>query len=334
MPATNRWRKIHHGTIYYVGAGHCSGKTDRQGYAIAIVEWEAIRDKMDNQPTEMERHLYDLLQERVELDAEQEQIIATLDDATLDKLGEQDDRVRKTVAQFRERKIIAEVTRKVRGKLRQDTVAAYAADFLHAKQDRHALGEMSASRVRMVGQHLHTIEDCLGKDTLVSTIDETTVQTYRKYLVDQIKAGIINKTTAGGRWHVFKEWTKSIYSIPILRNLDSRALSFGAVVATVVPWTVDEVATMLAKAPHERFQLWALLMLNCGMYAKDIADLRPDEVDWELGRIKRKRSKTQHLTNTPTVDYPLWGETFSLLQKHGLRTGDRVLVGRDGQPLV
>ena len=75
-------------------------------------------------------------------------------------------------------------------------------------------------------------------------------------------------------------------------------------------------------------------MLNCGMYSKDISDLKPSEVEWEAGRIIRKRSKTQHLENTPTVDYPLWGRSFALLKKLGKRTGDRVLVNRQGEALV
>ena len=193
MPATNRWRKIHKGKIYYLGIGHCSSKNDRGGYKVAWAEWQALRDKMDNEPTELERHLYDLSLERAEVAAEAEQIIGQLDDATLDELRGQDDRIRKSIDQFRERRTIAEVTRKVKGKPHADTVEAYATGFLKTKQDRHAIGALSASRVRSVEQHLATIEDCLGKDTLVSTIDDTTVKAYWQYLVEQIKAGDIGQ---------------------------------------------------------------------------------------------------------------------------------------------
>ena len=183
--------KIHKGKIYYVGIGHCSSKNDREGYKVAWAEWQALKDKMDNEPPELERRLYDLSLERAEVTAEAEQIIGQLDDATLDELREQDERIRKSIDQFRERRKIAEVTRKVKGKPHADTVEAYATDFLKTKQDRHAIGALSANRVRTVEQHLTTIKDCLGKDTLVTTIDDTTVKAYWQYLVDQIKAGNI-----------------------------------------------------------------------------------------------------------------------------------------------
>ncbi len=334
MPATNRWRKIHQGKIYYVGIGHCSNKNDRAGYKVALADWQAIKDKMDNEPTELERHLYDLSLERAEVAVETEQTIGQLDDATLDELRAQDERIRKSIDQFRERRAIAAVTRKVKGKPHAETVEAYATDFLKTKQDRHAIGALSANRVRSVEQHLTTIKDCLGKDTLVSTIGDTSVKAYWQFLVDQIKAGKIGRTTASDRWHLFKEFIRSIYAIPVPRNLGDRALSFGKPSKTVVPWTVDEVKALLAKTPHERFELWILLMLNCGMYSKDISDLKPSEVNWEAGRIIRKRSKTEHLATTPAVNYKLWDRTFELLKKYGNGNGDRVLLNRGGNALV
>ena len=98
-------------------------------------------------------------------------------------------------------------------------------------------------------------------------------------------------------------------------------------------WEPTEVTAFLARAP-EKVQLWALLMLNCGMYAGDISDLKPSEVNWKLGRICRKRSKTKQIESCPTVDYPLWSRTFDLLRKHGRQDGERVFLNRNGNPLV
>lgn len=75
-------------------------------------------------------------------------------------------------------------------------------------------------------------------------------------------------------------------------------------------------------------------MLNCGFTQIDISDLHPSEVDWEVGRIIRKRSKTNHHKNVPTVSYKLWDMTWKLLQEHGSRSGDRVLTTRQGKPWV
>ena len=51
-------------------------------------------------------------------------------------------------------------------------------------------------------------------------------------------------------------------------------------------------------------------MINCGMTQVDIADLQPKEVDWDRGRIRRKRSKTDDHEQVPTVDYALWPRTW------------------------
>ena len=102
---------------------------------------------------------------------------------------------------------------------------------------------------------------------------------------------------------------------------------------------VNDVKQILANADGE-LKLYCLLMLNCGMTQKDIADLRPEEVDWEDGRIIRKRSKTSNIKTVPTVNYKLWKETFELLKPYDPEKGDpkkgkrsRVFVNCRGNPL-
>jgi hypothetical protein len=52
-------------------------------------------------------------------------------------------------------------------------------------------------------------------------------------------------------------------------------------------------------------------------------------VDWENGRITRKRSKTAEEKNTPTVSYKLWVDTFRLLKEY--RSGKAtVLLTKSG----
>jgi hypothetical protein len=75
-------------------------------------------------------------------------------------------------------------------------------------------------------------------------------------------------------------------------------------------------------------------MLNCGMTQKDIADLAIAEVDWDEGRIIRKRSKTGDCESVPTVNYKLWPETFRLLrQERAQDSSELVLLNSNGSPL-
>jgi hypothetical protein len=58
-------------------------------------------------------------------------------------------------------------------------------------------------------------------------------------------------------------------------------------------------------------------------------------VDWEQGRIIRKRSKTKNSENVPTVSYVLWPETRELLWKHRSdQVTGRVLLNSRGEPLL
>jgi len=82
----------------------------------------------------------------------------------------------------------------------------------------------------------------------------------------------------------------------------------------------------------ERTRLYLLLMLNCGMYQNDIAELKSDEINWKAGTITRERSKTRE-RHGPVVTYKLWPETFALLKKHRA-TGELALTTGEGKPLV
>ena len=338
MPATNRWRKIHRGKTYYVGCGHCASKHDREGYKVAIAEWRELLDRLENTPTPDDVALYEDAQQAKRLLEELANRAGPLKTVTAhgrryaimpraDWMIETDGK-RFTADEYD--RAVAEATKKVEGGAsKKDTIEAAVESFLATKKERHSVGNLSASRVRLCRLHLRTVEDVLGKDTSVADITEEAVKTYWQSLVDHLKAEDYGRTTAADRWATFKEWVRSIYAIPQPRNLNSRDLSISKPAKKVVVWSVEEVKDRFRKA-SERLRLFLLLQLNCGMYGGDISNLRPSEVDWTKGRITRKRSKTERLDSTPVVDYPLWAATFELLRKYGNRTGERVFSYQGG----
>ena len=181
--------------------------------------------------------------------------------------------------------------------------------------------------------HLKTILDCLGKDTPASTIDETTVKTFWQYLVDKVKSGAIGNTTAADKFALFREWVRSIYAVPLPHNLHDRSLAIAKPTKTVTTWTPAEVQALLAKA-SERFQLFVLLMLNCGMYSGHIRTSSPPRSIGSVGGLSASVPKRRTLDSTPTVNYKLWGRTFELLRKYGKRTGEWVFTNRKGLPIT
>ena len=116
-------------------------------------------------------------------------------------------------------------------------------------------------------------------------------------------------------------------------NLREREYRFGSQVKAIRTMTVDEVR-MLVKEATGQLRLHLLLMANCGMTQKDIADLLQTEVDWREGRIIRKRSKTGDRYTVPMVDYKLWPLTWELLQVHRATEGERALLTLSGHPWV
>ncbi len=226
------------------------------------------------------------------------------------------------------------IVEKVEGRKNgKGTIGKSIADFIALKMSRHVLGDLSAMRVQTIGQHLRHFEKWAGKDTPITAIDEDMVVGYRQCLITEIQSGAYGKTTAHDRWNMFKEFVKNLYQVPLPRNLNSRDLSITKPTQKVSPFTDEEIKTLLA-TKHEKCKLWVLLMLNCGMYSGDIAELKPVEVNWVEGTISRKRSKEKNQPNAPIVSYKLWDTTFTLLKKFGKQEGDRVFINRYGSPLV
>jgi len=54
----------------------------------------------------------------------------------------------------------------------------------------------------------------------------------------------------------------------------------------------------------------------------------------EISEKSRKRSKTEEHEDVPVVDYPLWPETWKLLQRYGKRTGNYALMTESGRTWV
>ncbi len=91
-------------------------------------------------------------------------------------------------------------------------------------------------------------------------------------------------------------------------------------------YTLPELRYMLDNT-EGYLKCFLLLMMNCGMYPSDIANLTPNEV--KDGRIRRKRSKRKKGEKLPTVTWKLWPETLELIEKY--RTDkDGVVFTRPG----
>lgn len=159
MPATNRWRKIYRGQIHYVGIGHCSNKTDREGYAIAIEEWRKLKAKLDA-PTPDELKIAKAVQD-------------LKDNPAVEVLTPGEPIINRVRVMLDEN--LVKVCQRVGKRRKVGTIGFHTDAFLKMKKSRYTLGDLSGVRVENIAQHLRHIEAVLGADSSVSDLNEERV---------------------------------------------------------------------------------------------------------------------------------------------------------------
>ena len=222
---------------------------------------------------------------------------------------------------------------------KDETLHAHVESFLRNKEEEVAAGELSAGRVYILRLHLAHFVDWLGFDTPVAEINGKMLSDYRLQLLRKVDADEWSRTTANGRLNSVKSLIRWLWQIEVIASLPrvmdgrSKALTISKPSPKIVVFTKQEISTLLSEA-SARTKLYILLMLNCGLTQKDIGDLDLSEVDWETGRIIRKRSKTKNHDNVPVVSYCLWHETLRLLkQERSVAQSGKVLLNENGGSL-
>jgi integrase len=198
--------------------------------------------------------------------------------------------------------------------------------------------QLSEGRYDAYCRRIRPFMDWMGPESAIDAIDEAKLEGFYNHLADKVGAGNYSPSSAHELMMTAKQFIGRLAElrlIPLPGNIRSRRFRFNhSAPARIDIFTPDEVRSLLAACDgfSERTRLYLLLMLNCGMYQNDIAELRADEVDWKAGTLTRARSKTRE-RGGPVVTYRLWTETLALLAKHRA-SGERALATDEGNPLV
>ncbi len=213
------------------------------------------------------------------------------------------------------------------------TVAANIEQHLQARLLDAQTGQIKPQRYENIRNWLTIFKDWVGSVPLEQFVGSH-LKDFKEHLQKKMKKGDYSSSYAQSILNEAKLFANWLYDSEIidkpLRNLRKLSITIEQTPPKTLP--TDEVKQIITNADGE-LKLYCLLMLNCGMTQKDIADLRPEEVDWEDGRIIRKRSKTANIKTVPTVNYKLWKATFELLKAYGQQNGSRVFVNCRGNPL-
>ncbi len=342
-PAKGRWRKMYRGKIYTIScdALGCPGnKAD--SYQTANAWWTAKKAEIDNQqPSGKWSHEIRTLEQRRDwVRAHGQADKASGYTSLIRDLsgGKMDDLHSSIVAQMIHPSDQADAVwndrlsrdqpRVPEERLMGKQIDRYLEfQMARAKNNQISVPEYDQIRVCLNAFRIWVGEECL--------IDSVSPDRWEAWYVHLLKADISTEYKKKQFRHArnLLMWLAEKGSIQPALNLHARRYRFTGGHKKVPTIPVDEIRKILSSA-RGVLRLHLLLFLNCGMTQQDVSDLHPTEVDWQSGRITRRRSKTEKMEQTPIVCYKLWKEAFELLKKFGHRDGDHVLLTHTGRPWV
>jgi integrase len=347
--AHRRWRKIYRGRQWH---SFVCDKSDREAFRRAVEEMEAWRKKIDEEikSQELEREAVAAtveLQGRINQQVDQLKFLSNFfetrgDVEKVDSIEAEIRKLRHDPARLKlfEKPVLAIepfavelAAQRLSEKPQEATkqIAQCLEDFKAFKRSQLDEGRITAPRYDEIARNVDVFANWLGAAT-TDSINGDTLPTFRQFLISSYKnlraKNIFETTKQFLRWCYERE---RLESLP--RNFAARDLAFRTTLKEIVIWKHDEWKVTFEKAPP-RIRLYLLLMLNCGAYQTDIAELRQNEVDWQSGRITRRRTKTNQFEKVPVVNYLLWPTTFELLKQFRSKEGDLVILTETGRKLV
>jgi integrase len=223
------------------------------------------------------------------------------------------------------------------------TVKHQVQRFLEFKEMQVRGGVLKARTWGTLAERLPVFVDWIKPGTHVATINGTTITEFYKWLLQkhwgqERRKGIFTVARQWIRW-AWRQDDVELENLP--KNIDSREFVFlthidetgvAKKTRTELLWTPDEFRQTLELVPED-FQLFLLLMLNCGFTNIDIGTLLKSEIRLDEGRIIRQRTKTRRHEHPPVVNYKLWSRTARLLRSQLSDDPVLALTNRAGGPL-
>jgi len=223
------------------------------------------------------------------------------------------------------------------------TVKHQVQRFLEFKEMQVRGGVLKARTWGTLAERLPIFVDWIKPGTHVATINGITITEFYKWLLQQRwgqqrRKGIFTVARQWIRW-AWRQDDVELENLP--KNIDSREFVFlthidetgvAKKTRTELLWTPDEFHLTLKLVPED-FQLFLLLMLNCGFTNVDVGTLLKSELRLDEGRIVRQRTKTRRHEHPPVVSYKLWSRTAKLLRSQLSDHPELALTNRAGGPL-
>jgi integrase len=223
------------------------------------------------------------------------------------------------------------------------TVDYHVKRFLAFKEMQVRGGVLKARTWGTLQERLTIFTNWIRPGTHVATINGSTIMEFYKWLLQQgwgqeRRKNLFSAARQWIRW----AWRQDDVELEILpKNIDSHEFVFlthiddtgvAKKTRTELLWTPDDFHRTLEIVPED-FQLFLLLMLNCGFTNIDVGTLLKSEIQLDEGRIVRQRTKTRRHEHPPVVNYKLWPRTAQLLRSRLSDDPVLALTNRGGRPL-
>lgn len=325
------WKKKHRSRVYYSPI-ECKGKSDWDGYKASLTWWEKKRSELDG---EFQRQKQSEVM--VASGAELEAI-----GLAAQRRGDYEDATKPSYEDWQEqREAVVEVRRQRQTVDKAQTVDAFAGRFLDFKRSQAVAGQKSPGRFVNLRTYVNQFTTFVGREKALSGVNFGIVLSdYYQRQLNAVEKAEVSETTARDRMQVARQFIRRCWelgAVELPRNLDSKEMTIAASSNEIELFDFKDLKRIIKDAPEQwaeyyPLKLYLLLMANCGMTQKDIADLLVSQVDFKDGIIRRKRSKKQKRFegNVPTVQYKLWPLTVKLLRTYRSTGSARVLVNREG----
>jgi integrase len=329
IPDSRRWTKFHRGKRYFVSCRQLDVPETKEASWRAANEWWERRKGIASLPAEDDRveratRISHLVRDfsKLDDDTRREAVEALLGVGSYDSLKSQ----------------AGTMLAGMDTPSPERTVKAQIESWKTLLRGVCQSGQMSEGRFDAYCRNIRAFVDWIGPETAIDAIDETKLEGFFNHLSAKVGVEEYSPTYAHTLLMTAKQFVSRLAEMKLIAlpgNIRSRRFRFNhSVAAKIEIFTIAEVRQLLdiSERFSERTHLFILLMLNCGMYQNDIAELKTDEVNWKAGTLTRARSKTRE-RGGPVITYKLWPETFTLLKKHRA-AGELALTTEEGNPLV
>ena len=195
---------------------------------------------------------------------------------------------------------------------------------------------ITAGAVENIRRHLNRFSDFVEPTTEVEALTAKSLDDFHGHLVGLVDQRELTAVSARNLLQTVRGWLRWAWERQLLpelpRNLNTPAHRIRPELKAVKPVSLEDLKRLYAAAT-EPLRLYMLLALNTGMTQVDVADMRPEQVDFKAGTLTRRRGKTKGFGSVPTVVYPLWPESLRLLKELRSTSQERLLVAPQGGPL-